>query len=623
MMVMKPYTVYAVERRPAGRWRRAVLWTALAVIVVILVTAGGSYLWLGSQVWKANKRVDPEVASALSLQPPTTLAASAAGGTPVTAPESPRAMNILVLGSDHRPNEEDQGRSDTIIMVHVDPDQKYLSLLSLPRDLRVEIPGHGLDKLNAAYAFGGPSLTIRTVKQLTGVDIKHYVGVDFEAFKDITDALGGVYVDVDRRYYNDNAEWELIKLAPGYQLLRGDDALDYVRFRHDLNGDFGRMERQQRFLAAMREQAMGWNLPFKLPGLISALFSNISTDLSTNDILELAYWGICLDGNRIRQVSIMADTPTIGGISYVVASKRTIKEAVTAFVTAPGGGSGSGSSTSTSAAPGKDATTSTGVNAESAAAGPGVAGAPDLTGIEVEVLNGNGRSGEAAQAKEWLEGFGAQVASIGNARSSDQKITMVRYPRGDHNKAVLVARGLGATSLEESSRVARITAILGRDFAIPSRFDASPTPNTIPNAGEWKALATMIPFALQAPSYIPEGYSYYDRMPPKGSTFDIEVGRGTKPALKMIYRLKENGQKTDQYMGITETTWLDAPAASKGREFKVGGTTFTVVGTDRKVERVWWKANGVLYWVSNTLSYRLDREDMLKIAQSMIPIPRP
>jgi hypothetical protein len=112
-------------------------------------------------------------------------------------------------------------------------------------------------------------------------------------------------------------------------------------------------------------------------------------------------------------------------------------------------------------------------------------------------------------------------------------------------------------------------------------------------------------------------------MPQEGGTYDIEVGGGTKPALKMIYRLRDNGGRTDQYMGITETTWTDAPAASEGQEVQRNGVTLTVVGSNQKVDHVWWRADGVLYWVSNTLSYLLSKEEMLKIAESMIPVPRP
>ena len=149
------------------------------------------------------------------------------------------------------------------MLVHVDKEQDYLSILSLPRDLRVEIPGHGMDKLNAAYSLGGWELTETTVEQVTErATSRRWCEIDFKAFSDLTDALGGVYVDVDRRYYNQapTPRGRLIKLSPGYQTLNGADALDYVRFRHDNEYDFGRMERQQRFLTALREQAMGWNL---------------------------------------------------------------------------------------------------------------------------------------------------------------------------------------------------------------------------------------------------------------------------------------------------------------------------------------------------------------------------
>ena len=200
----------------------------------------------------------------------------------------------------------EERRSDTIILVHVDPEEDFVSMVSFPRDLRVEIPGHGINKLNAAYAFEGPALTVQTVELLTGVDIDEYLEVDFAAFADITDSLGGVYLDIDRRYYNDNAEWELIKLSPGYQLLDGAQALDYVRFRHDQNYDFGRMDRQQRFITAMREQAVGWDLPLRLPGIVDALFTNIETTLSATEILKLAYWGVKLDGSQIKQITLSA-----------------------------------------------------------------------------------------------------------------------------------------------------------------------------------------------------------------------------------------------------------------------------------------------------------------------------
>ena len=328
-------------------------------MLVVLLAGAGAYIWFRVEVHSANGRVAPEVRAVLQEKPSTSLTTQAAAGSSGTAAQytepSPSAMNLLVIGSDRRADQPSAGgRSDTIMIVHVDPDQNYLSVLSLPRDLRVEIPGHGKGKLNSAFAYGGAALAIKTVEQTTGVDINHYLEIDFEAFSSMVDSLGGVYVDVDKRYYNPDYNYELINLYPGYQLLKGSDALDYVRFRHDTNLDFGRMERQQRFLTALREQAMGWDLPFKLPGLISALFKNVTTDLGANQILELASWGVGLNGDGIRGITLKATTGTIGGAAHVLADEGQIAGAVdqlmykdapagTGDSTAPTAGAGGGS----------------------------------------------------------------------------------------------------------------------------------------------------------------------------------------------------------------------------------------------------------------------------------------
>jgi len=568
--------------------------------VVLLCAAGVSYAWFRVQVSGANDRVSPEIRVALTGKPSTTLPPA----SEVEVPESPSAMNLLVLGSDRREGEDDEpSRSDTIILVHVDPDQDYLSLLSLPRDLRVNVPGHGFNKINYAFAVGGAALTIKTVEEVTGVDIDHYVEVDFNAFRDITDALGGVYVDVDRRYYNDDPAYELIKLAPGYQLLDGDDALDYVRFRRDLNLDFGRMERQQTFLSAMKEQAMGWDLPFKLPRLVSSLFSNVTTDLGANDILKLAYWAIGLDGENIRRIALTGAADELDGVAYVFVDDRALAEAVTGFLSAsyvaeapPTGGSTAPSTTTTAAT------------------------LPDLGDVEVDVLNANGRTGEAAAAGRFLTALGATVVTVGNADVKATE-TSVQYPPGRSDEAEDVAAALKAGAVERNPSIERVTVILGDDFVLPDDYALPPSPENVPAAGGWKKIAQMVTYAVRAPAYLPEGYFFVERMPPEGATYGIKVGDGTKPAFKMLYRLKQHGHWTDQYMGITETTWLDAPAAAKGREVRHDGMTYTIVGSKDKVERVWWKADGVLYWVSNTLFHLLSEEELLAVASSMIRIP--
>ena len=373
------------------------------------------------------------------------------------------------------------------------------------------------------------------------------------------------------------------------------------------------MERQQRFLAAMREQAMGWQLPLKLPGLIGALFDNISTDLNANDILKLAYWGIRLDGQRIRQTTLVAATAEIDGLSYVVATERQLRDAVTAFVTIPAAGEATSTSTTKIAAGTSGSTASTNPSAE----------APDLDGVEVDVLNGSGRVGEAAAAKEWLAELGAEVITVGNAGSTGQETTVVRYPEGRSSDAELVAEAVGSDSVEPSESVERITVVLGLDFELPTGFEPSPTIETIPNSSEWKALATMIPFALQAPALYPRGLQLHRSDAADRRHLRHRCGRrhraGSEDDLP-----PEGGRRQDGPVHGHHGDHLDGRSGGQRRpEVQRNGVTLTVVGSNQKVDHVWWKADGVLYWVSNTLSYLLSKEEMLKIAESMIPVPRP
>ena len=156
--------------------------------------------------------------------------------------------NIVVLGVDERPSEEDTGRSDTLFVVMLDSDNNNVSLLSVPRDTRVKIPGYGWDKINHAFAFGGHKLTQQTTEELLGIRINNYVMIDFKGFKGLVDAIGGVDIEVEKpmSYYD---EWDgfTIDLAPGMQHMDGDKAIQYVRYR-DEEGDIGRIRRQQKFL---------------------------------------------------------------------------------------------------------------------------------------------------------------------------------------------------------------------------------------------------------------------------------------------------------------------------------------------------------------------------------------
>jgi polyisoprenyl-teichoic acid--peptidoglycan teichoic acid transferase len=174
-----------------------------------------------------------------------------------------KPQTILVIGDDRRKIDVKQGnptRSDTMILVRLDPKKGATAMMSLPRDLLVDIPGHGRDKLNAAFSYGEDALTLRTIRSLLGIPIHHYVRVTFWGFREAVDRLGCVYVDVDRKYFNDNhppngggGPYAVIDVPAGYQKLCGQRALDFVRYRH-LDSDLVRAARQQSFLGEAKGQ---------------------------------------------------------------------------------------------------------------------------------------------------------------------------------------------------------------------------------------------------------------------------------------------------------------------------------------------------------------------------------
>lgn len=241
--------------------------------------------------------------------------------------------NILILGSDKRASEpEDPGRSDTTILLRLDPDKEAISLMSIPRDLEVEIPGYGTDKFNAAFAYGGPKLTLRVVKELTGLPINHVVNVDYLGFVRAVDAIDCVYVDVDRRYYHNNAEsseeYAEINVQPGYQLLCGKKALQYVRYRHT-DTDLVRAARQQGFLSAARQRVPIDDLVLDRNDLLDIFTQYTTSDISDKEtMLEVLKLFVSSRNAAIKEVHFPAEL----GPSFVYASPEMIQEAVDKFL---------------------------------------------------------------------------------------------------------------------------------------------------------------------------------------------------------------------------------------------------------------------------------------------------
>jgi LCP family protein required for cell wall assembly len=247
-----------------------------------------------------------------------------------------KPQTILLIGSDKRSkNASDVRRgligkplSDTMMLMRLDPSKGATALMSLPRDLKVDIPGYGTDKLNASYSLGGARLTVRTIKELTHIHINHVINIDFHGFSKAVNALGCVYVDVDRHYYNQSNAYAKIDVQPGYQRLCGQDALSYVRYRHTDN-DLVRAARQQDFLRQVKQQVSAFGIIAKRNQLLHIFSQYTASDLqSRTGILRLLRLAIASAGQPIREVHFAVKE----GPSFVYARPSVIARTVRQFL---------------------------------------------------------------------------------------------------------------------------------------------------------------------------------------------------------------------------------------------------------------------------------------------------
>ena len=298
-----------------GLWKKYALGAALVIIACAAATAVA-----------AIHQVDRIAAAFHGDLPVRDLLAEADPGKPQT---------VLLVGSDKRAkgavDHQSGSRSDTMILMRLDPSKKAIALMSLPRDLKVNIPGHGKDKLNTAYAEGGTRLLLKTVKQTTGLTINHVINVDFRGFREAVNEIGCVYTDVDRRYFNANSlAYATIDVQPGYQKLCGQKALDYVRFRHEDN-DLVRAARQQDFIRQAKDQ-VGVRKIVEDREAFARLFAKYSeTDIrGTTEVLRIFKLVAFSAGQPIREVHFR----TRLGPSYVYSSRRQIEQTVEEFLSA-------------------------------------------------------------------------------------------------------------------------------------------------------------------------------------------------------------------------------------------------------------------------------------------------
>jgi LCP family protein required for cell wall assembly len=308
-----------------GRLRRALIVLA-SLLMVLAVAAGAGALYL-------NQRFTGQVGT-LADDPFDVPATSRPEKS--TTGQAGEAINILLAGSDSMSDEQTTGegagsawertgqRTDSIMIVHLSGDRKSATVMSIPRDSWVEIPGRGMNKINAAYSFGGPKLFVATVEKLTNIHIDHLAFVDWNGFIGLTDALGGVDITLADSVQGVSGK----SYGPGPTHFNGDDALDFVRERKSVpGGDFGRQKRQQAFLRALMTKRMdsgSLKNPVKLVKVLDAITSNLSVDSGFTGG-KMRGLGADVSGLRRGDVTFMSvpnvGTDTIGGQSVVLLDK--------------------------------------------------------------------------------------------------------------------------------------------------------------------------------------------------------------------------------------------------------------------------------------------------------------
>lgn len=251
-----------------------------------------------------------------TISPDATPSPLAATATPYPAWDGDEPVHILLLGVDSRPSDENPPRSDTLIVVRVDPKLDRVDMFSIPRDLLVEIPGYSSHKINAAYVLGendelpggGPILAAQTIEYNFGIRIDYYATIDISGMQRMVDEIGGVIVDVDApikddQYPTEDYRYTRAYFSSGPQKMNGVEAVRYARTRHDDN-DFKRSERQQAMLFAIRNQILVSGVITKLPELIAEVGDSVRTDLSPRQVLSLARMGQDLPRDQIFTHSI-------------------------------------------------------------------------------------------------------------------------------------------------------------------------------------------------------------------------------------------------------------------------------------------------------------------------------
>ena len=392
-------------------------------------------------------------------------------------------FNVLIMGED---NVEGSRRSDTILFAAINIRDRNIRILSLPRDTRVQIPNHGTQKLNHAFAYGGQELMIETVERYLGEPILYYVVVDYDSFPALIDIMGGVEIDVKKKMrYVDRAGKLDINIQPGLQVMDGKQALHFVRFRKDALGDIGRVQRQQQFIKAIIKKAYDPRIVIKIPELTAQMMKLFKTDMSATLAVQLAgFVQNELGRERIFFSTLHGEPAMINRLSYWVGNV----DSANAFLSAPvdtlisgdvsldKSSKYAGISLAYSSAADESAEQSAKKREEQVKTSTPEINNTDIVKIaksiseSIAVLNGTGIASISQNAAVKLQKIGIDVAHTGNAKHFDYQYTNIIYPINASKKAVESAKLLGQllhipkNLIRPSKQAFYISLIVGHDY---------------------------------------------------------------------------------------------------------------------------------------------------------------
>jgi LCP family protein required for cell wall assembly len=625
------------RRHRLPRWARYILVT-LGLLVLVVLAAGGYELWYLNNVYNKVTKLhgsDKKASKHLAPQIPTS-------SQPITA---------LMIGSDHRTDGATgkNGLSDTLMLARLDPKHHVISLLSIPRDLWV--PSLGA-KINSAYSTGGDNASLQAVEGVTGLRPNYLINVDFAGFQRLVDTLGGIYVNVDQYYYNPpsmspSTGFSAIDIKPGYQRLKGADALAFSRYRHT-DDDFHRQARQQMFLRAFQARASDrfhgisvTDIPFinSLLGAISDSVTIVGPGGKAPSPRTLLSFAATAYEARAHVVTIhLGWTPynapdgeaalNVTNLSSAIAQWRHPWKLENASASLP-----TGRHTHTK---------------------PAWKPAVDPAGVHVAVLNGNGVKGAAGKTVHGLAAWG-YTAHPGNAPQQNYPATWAYYRPGAQAIAGDVAHilGAGATAAPMPAAIAGVTGprakvavVIGKGFAgnvavtAPKKTRSKPSgpPATITPTTEYRSdflhAQHVLHFPIMYPTVTQADSSLCPWVPtPAGPGILSCQGTSTSPT--RIYGIPAAGKgwnstyavfhlsapSGDAYWGIEETRFTDAPLLQTPNAVRrLDGRKYLFFFNGSHIQTIAFVQNGVAYWVQNTLLDDLTDPEMLAIARSLKPV---